>query len=202
MELKDSQTALNLMRAFAGESQARNRYTQAAGIARSQNLHVLEAIFTMTADQERAHAWVFYQHLKPLTGTHLLVDGSYPVDTYESVLDLLKVASHNENEEYESIYPAFGKIAREEGFVQIANDFLQIARIEKIHHKRFLRLADLMENGQLFVSDVQTGWMCLNCGHVVEGFQAPKACPVCLHPQGYFIRLELAPYTCHHMLES
>ena len=86
--------------------------------------------------------------------------------------------------------------------MQIANDFLQIARIEKIHHKRFLRLADLMENDQLFVSDVQTGWMCLNCGHVVEGFQAPKACPVCLHPQGYFIRLELAPYTCHHMLES
>lgn len=202
MELKGSQTAQNLMRAFAGESQARNRYTQAAQIARAQNQHVLESVFLMTAEQERAHAWVFYQYLNPLKGEKIVIDGSYPVDTYESIYEHLYVASQNEADEYETVYPSFANIAQKEGFMQVANSFRKIALIEKIHHERFKQLADLVEANQLFVSNVETGWMCLNCGHVVQASQAPLACPVCHHPQGYFIRLELAPYTCNDIIKS
>ena len=195
MEFQQSETKKNLMRAFAGESQARNRYTFAAEQAKEQNLQVVEFVFQFTAEQERAHAEVFYNHLKELSGETVHIDGGYPVDLYESVLELLRAAEHNEYEEFDPVYQAFGDKALEEGFPQVAASFHRIAEIEKIHGERFGRLADLLEQNQLFISDVACKWMCLNCGFVFEGKEAPQKCPVCSHDKGFFIRLELAPYT-------
>lgn len=194
-DLKNSETMKNLMRAFAGESQSRNRYTFAAGTAKKEGLPVVEAVFKFTADQEKEHAEVFYKLLKELTGASIRVDGSYPVDTHEKTIDLLRAANHNEMEEHDVVYRAFGDKALEEGFKHIGDTFHRIAGIEKIHADRFAMLAKYMEENKLFVSDVSTGWMCLNCGYVFEGTQAPGRCPVCEYEQGYFIRLELAPYT-------
>lgn len=196
VEFNMSQTKTNLMRAFAGESQARNRYTFAAAQAKEAKLHVVEAVFTYTAGQEKAHAEVFYNHLKELSGESLHIDGGYPVDISDSVAQLLRYAQHNEYEEYDDAYQAFGDKALEEGFPKIANSFHQIAKIEKTHGDRFGTIADLLEQNKLFVADAQCKWICLNCGHILEGTQAPPKCPVCDHDQGYFIRLELAPYTC------
>lgn len=195
MEFQQSETKKNLMRAFAGESQARNRYTFAAEQAKEQNMQVVEFVFQFTAEQERAHAEVFYNHLKELSGETVHIDGGYPVDLYESVLELLRAAEHNEYEEFDPVYQAFGDKALEEGFPQVAASFHRIAEIEKIHGERFGQLADLLEQNQLFISDVACKWMCLNCGFVFEGKEAPQKCPVCKHDRGFFIRLELAPYT-------
>ncbi|MDO4531499.1 MAG: rubrerythrin family protein [Bacillota bacterium] len=195
MDFKKSETKENLMRAFAGESQARNRYTFAAEQAKEQKLHVIEAVLQFTAAQEQEHAEVFYNHLKELAGENIHIDGSYPVDIYETVLEVLRAAQHNEYEEYDDVYCAFGDKAMEEGFPKAAASFHQIAKIEKVHGDRFGTLADLLEQGKLFVSDVECKWMCLNCGFVYEGKQVPEQCPVCQHDKGYFIRFSLAPYT-------
>ena len=194
VDLKDSETLKNLMRAFAGESQARNRYTFAAGLCRQQELQVLEAVFRFTADQEKEHAEIFYNHMKAAAGETVRIDGGYPVDLTRDVPELLRRARHNEYEEHVPVYPAFADKAREEGFPQIADSFRQIAEIERTHGDRFGRLAELLESGRLFVSDVKCGWMCLNCGHILESTEAPRLCPVCRHGQGFFIRLELAPW--------
>ncbi|MCI8609197.1 MAG: rubrerythrin family protein [Firmicutes bacterium] len=196
VDFKTSQTKENLMRAFAGESQARNRYTFAAAQAKEQKLQMIEAVFTFTAGQEKEHGEIFYNHLKELGGETVRVDGGYPVDITDSVVQLLRYAQHNEYEEWEDAYQAFGDTASKEGFIPIAQSFYKIAEIEKSHGDRFGQLADLLEQGKLFVSDVSCKWMCLNCGHIHEGTEAPQVCPVCQHDQGYFIRLELAPYTC------
>ena len=193
-DLKNSETLKNLMRAFAGESQARNRYTFAAGLCRQQKLHVLEAVFLFTAGQEKEHAEIFYNHMKAVSGSTVHIDGGYPVAVTNDVLRLLRDAQHNEYEEFDPVYPSFGKTARAEGFPEVAASFEQIAKIERTHGDRFGRLADLMESGKLFVSDVKCGWMCLNCGHILESLEAPRQCPVCSHDQGWFIRLEMAPY--------
>lgn len=195
MDFKNSETKENLMRAFAGESQARNRYTFAASQAKEQKMHVVEAVFTFTANQEKEHAEIFYKHLKELSGENIHIDGSYPVDIYESVLEVLRAAQHNEYEEFDPVYKAFGDKAMEEGFPKVAASFHHIAGIEKIHGDRFGQLADLLEQNQLFINDVECKWMCLNCGFVFEGKEAPQKCPVCDHDKGFFIRLELAPYT-------
>ena len=195
VNFKTSETKLNLMRAFAGESQARNRYTFAAQQAKEQKLHVVEAVFTFTADQEKEHAQVVYNHLKEMAGETIQIDGGYPVDISQSVLELLRFAQHNEYEEHDPVYQAFGDKAMEEGFPKIAASFHQIAKIEKVHGDRFGRLADLIEQNKLFISDVECAWMCLNCGHIFTGKEAPQKCPVCEHDRGFFIRLELAPYT-------
>ena len=194
-DLKNSETLKNLMRAFAGESQARNRYTFAAGLCRQQKLHVLEAVFLFTAGQEKEHAEIFYNHMKAVSGSTIHIDGGYPVTVTNDVLRLLRDAQHNEYEEFDPVYPSFGEAARAEGFPEAAASFEQIARIELTHGNRFGRLADLLENGKLFVSDVKCGWMCLNCGYVLESLEAPRQCPVCSHDQGWFIRLEMAPYS-------
>ena len=194
-DLKNSETLKNLMRAFAGESQARNRYTFAAGLCRQQKLHVLEAVFLFTAGQEKEHAEIFYNHMKAVSGSTVHIDGGYPVTVTNDVLRLLRDAQHNEYEEFDPVYPSFGETARAEGFPEVAASFEQIARIELTHGNRFGRLADLLENGKLFVSDVKCGWMCLNCGYVLESLEAPRQCPVCSHDQGWFIRLEMAPYS-------
>ncbi len=191
VEFSTSKTKTNLMLAFAGESQARNRYTFAASEAKKQNLHVVEAAFSFTAGQEKEHAEVFYNQLKSLSGENIPIEGTYPVDISDSIISLLRSAQHNEFEEYDPIYKSFAQTAEEEGFIQIAGIFNNIASIEKTHGERFGRLADLLEQDKLFVSDVSISWMCLNCGYVHEGKEAPPVCPVCSHDRGYFIRMEL-----------
>ena len=194
MEFKDSATKENLLRAFAGESQARNRYTFAASTCCQEKLHVLEAVFLYTAQQELAHAKVFYSHLKKAGCENVTITANYPVDLTQEPLKLLELAQQHELDEFGDIYPAFAEKAQEEGFPEIARHFRQIAEIEKVHAQRFERFAKLMAEDKLFVSSVETGWMCLNCGHVLYGTKAPGKCPVCDHDQGYFIRLELSPY--------
>ena len=189
-----SQTRENLMRAFAGESQARNRYTIAAGIAHKSGLAVVQGLFLFTADQEKAHAKQFYRQLHDLGGQTIRVDGTYPVDLYADLLDYLRAAQHNEYGEWEHDYANFARTAMEEGFPLVGKLFENIANVEKIHGDRFGRYADMLERGELFASDVKVEWMCLNCGYVVESTAAPANCPVCRHPQGYFVRVELAPY--------
>lgn len=195
VDFKSSETKDNLMRAFAGESQARNRYTFAAGEAKKQHLHVIEAVFKFTAEQEKEHAEVFYKHLTEMSGETIHIDGGYPVDITGDVSKLLRMAQHNEYEEHDSVYRAFGEKAKEEGFERIAASFFMIAGIEKVHGDRFGKFAKLLEENKLFVADVKTGWMCLNCGFIYEGEAVPDKCPVCDSDKGYFIRLELAPYT-------
>ena len=193
-DLKNSETVKNLMRAFAGESQARNRYTFAASQAKKEGLPVIQAVFSYTAGQEKEHAEIFYNYLKDLKGETIFIDGGYPVDLYDQTVDLLKAARHNEYEEYQDVYKNFAEVAKQEGFIQISSSFSLISEIEKVHGDRFQMFADYMEQNRLFVSDVETGWLCLNCGHIQRGFEAPKACPVCHHEQGYFVRVELSPF--------
>ena len=190
----ESQTLKNLMLAFAGESQARNRYTFAAALCRKQNFHVLDAVFTFTANQEKEHAQIFYNHMKAVAGRQVTVTGDFPVNLSNDVLDLLRVARDNEFQEAASLYPAFGNKAREEGYPEIAASFERIAAIEQSHGNRFARYMDLLQSGGLYVSGPEQSWLCLNCGHIHQGAEAPKTCPVCNHPQGFFIRLEAAPY--------
>lgn len=196
MDFKESETKTNLMRAFAGESQARNRYTFAAGQAKKQGLYVIEHLFKFTADQEQEHAQVFYEQLKELAGENIEADGAYPVDINPNISELLKMAQHNEYQEHDDVYRHFADVAQKEGFGSAAAKFRMIAEIEKLHGDRFGVFAQLLESNQLFVSKVETKWICLNCGHVQEGTEAPMKCPVCDHEQGWFVRLELAPFTC------
>ena len=193
-DFKNSETAKNLMRAFAGESQARNRYTFAAGLARAQKMPVVEAVFLYTANQEKEHAEIFYKYLEPLDKETICVDGGYPVDLEQNTLAQLKAAAHNEYEEHDVVYKAFGDKAEEEGFPQIAASFRMIAQIEKTHGERFQYLADLLEEGRLFRFEKKTVWVCTNCGYIYEGVKAPENCPVCSHDQGYFASKELSPW--------
>lgn len=195
-EFKNSITKDNLMRAFAGESQARNRYTIAAAQSKTSGLPVIEMVFTFTANQEKEHAEIFYNHLSELGGQTIAVDGAYPVDISDDIATLLRFAQHNEYEEHDDVYQNFAKVAREEGFYKVATSFEMIAEIEKTHGDRFALFAELMEQNKLFVSDIDTAWMCLNCGYIHQGQAVPPdRCPVCHEEKGYFIRLELAPFT-------
>ncbi len=189
-DFKNSETKDNLMRSFAGESQARNRYTIAAAQAKKEKLHVIERVFRFTADQEREHAEIFYKYLKELGGETIHIDGGYPVDISEKLSDLLRMAQHNEYEEHDDVYKAFGEKAKEEGFPAIASTFFMIAEIEKVHGDRFGRFAELMEKNRLFQEDQKTSWICLNCGYIYEGEMAPGKCPVCAHDQGFFVRAD------------
>lgn len=195
VEFSKSETKFNLMKAFAGESQARNRYTFAASQAKKSNLYVIEAVFKFTADQEKEHAEIFYNHLKDSAGETIVIQGGYPVDLSDDISELLKYAEHNEYEEFDNVYKAFGDTAKQEGFLKIASDFHNIALIEKTHGDRFKKFKELLETGSLFVSNTECKWMCLNCGHILNGTSAPESCPVCSHNKGYFIRLELAPFS-------
>lgn len=194
IDFKESKTRVNLMRAFAGESQARNRYTIAAEEAKKQGLFAVNQIFLFTADQERAHAGRFYDLLKVLSGTTIEIAGGYPVNHFENVADLLKAAKHNEMEEADDVYQAFGNEAKEEGFDEVASVFFQIAEIESIHGKRFGKLAELLEQNKYFEDETDGEWMCLNCGHIYTGKMVPQVCPVCRYERGYFIPAEIAPY--------
>ena len=196
LDFMESRTRENLMRSFAGESQARNRYTIAASAARKEKLEVVARVFEFTADQEKAHAKVFYDLLLPSAGQNISIDGNYPIDLSDKTLDLLKAARHNEYQEFEHDYAEFAKTAHEEGFDLIGGQFELIAQIEKVHGDRFGLMADLLEKGTLFGDNSQqTVWMCLNCGEIVTSSLAPQVCPVCRHGQDFFIRLDWAPYT-------
>ena len=190
-----SETRENLMRAFAGESQARNRYTFAASEARKQDLYLLYEVFCFTAGQEKEHAEIFYEHLKTNGGGTVSITASYPVDDGKNLATLLRAAQHNEYEEASPIYPTFAETARKEGFPAVAASFDMIAKIEKLHGERFALFASMLENGTLFSAKEETEYLCLNCGHVHRGKDAPVKCPVCQHAQGYFIPLSLAPYS-------
>jgi len=192
--LKGTQTEENIMRAFAGESQARNRYTFAAEKARKAKLHVIEAVFEFAASQELAHAKIFYDFLKESNGATIFVDGGFPVELYEDMYSLLNAAKHDEYQEHDEVYKNFGEIAEQEGFGVVAQTFKNIASIEKSHGDRFAYFAELIKDNKLFVSDVSTGFVCLNCGYVYTGTEVPEKCPVCKHDRGFFIRAELLPY--------
>lgn len=194
VNFSESITKENLMRAFAGESQARNRYTIAAERAENDGMLTIAEIFRYTADQERAHAERFYELLKELSGQTIYIDGSYPVDQQETLPELLRAAEHNEHEEFADVYQAFGNIAREEGFPEAASTFHQIAQIEHIHEQRFAKLAKMLETDAWYHPKSPSRWMCTNCGYIHEGNQAPPVCPVCRHEQGYFIPYEMSCY--------
>lgn len=188
-----SETARNLMRAFAGESQARNRYTIAAHTASESKQYLLSELFKFTANQEKEHAAILWNMMAELSGQNVQIEGGYPVETSTDLVTLLQSASHNEEEEAKIVYPEFAKIAKEEGFLRQADFFTRLAAIEQTHSDRFQRFSDLLSQSKLFSGGVQ-GWLCLNCGYIHEGESAPQICPVCSHPQGYFIRSDLSPF--------
>lgn len=184
---KHSKTKENLMKAFAGESQARNRYTFAAEEARNQNLYAVGKVFEFTAEQERTHAERFYNLLKNMAGETIDICAGYPIDKQSTIVELLKSSRHNEFEEADDIYISFGNIAKEEGYLEVASAFFQIAEIEKLHGGRFGKLAKLLEDGSYFEAQENGIWMCLNCGKIHTGKKVPKNCPVCRKDKGYFI---------------
>lgn len=186
MEFKGSKTEQNLINAFAGESQARNRYTYYAEIARKEGLEHVAAIFEETAWNERAHAQVFFEHLtKNLGNAKLVVNGDYPV-FIGTTAENLKAAADGENEEYTVLYNNFSKIAEEEGFKAVAHSFKEIAEVEEEHEKRYLALWNLVKENKYFTRDEEVIWKCRNCGYVHVGKEAPKACHACRYPQSYF----------------
>ena len=190
MNFRESRTYVNLMRAFAGESQARNRYNIAASFARKEGMQNIEAVFNYTADQEESACQGLYELLRDAAGEHIAIEGAYPVDLYDSTLELLRAAQRNENEEWEDVYRNFGLIAKEEGYTKISHIFENIARVERVHAERFGRLADELESGILFRKKEDTVWICTNCGHIHMGNEAPEICIVCNHPRGFFIPFE------------
>lgn len=194
VDFMKSRTRENLMRAFAGESQARNRYTFAASLTKSKGLTVVSKVFELTADQERAHAKVFYDLLGDSAGHNITIEGNYPVDVFPDALGCLRAAQHNEYQEWEADYAGFAQVARQEGFDLIGRNFEMIAGIEKTHGDRFGLFADLLEQDRLFSDEEETAWLCLNCGQIVHARLAPEHCPVCRHDRGWYIRLSMAPY--------
>lgn len=185
--LKGTRTAENLMKSFAGESQARTRYTYYASIAKKQGYVQISNIFMETAEQEKEHAKKFYKYLKEdFVDEMIEINASYPVSFHEDTMANLKAAAAGENEEWTELYPEFAKIAREEGFEAIAITFERISEVEKRHEARYNKLAKNIEEGKVFKKDEKVLWKCLNCGHIHESEEAPKVCPTCIHPQGYF----------------
>lgn len=189
MDFKTSQTRINLMRAFAGESMARNRYTFAKNKACELGYNAIADMFEFTACQEKEHAEVFYEFLKREMGENVEISASYPVDSDVDIISILKAATSNEYDENETIYPEFARIAKEEGFNDIAAAFNMIAKVEKTHGDRFAKYAQLIETDRLFKSDTEEQWVCLNCGHIHSGKSALQICPVCKAEIGYAVRV-------------
>ena len=186
MTLKGTKTANNLMHAFAGESQARNRYTYYASIAKKEGFVQIQNIFLETANQEKEHAKRLMKLLnKDLAGETLYTEGNFPV-LLGTTAENLKAAAAGENEEYTDMYPIFAKTAREEGFEDIAAVLDSIAIAEKHHEERYLKLLATLEAGNTFKREAPVVWKCNNCGFVYEGLEAPERCPACDHPQAHF----------------
>ncbi|MDH7514367.1 MAG: rubrerythrin family protein [Bacteroidota bacterium] len=183
MNLTGTQTEKNLLIAFAGESQARNRYTYFASVARKEGYEQIAAIFEETANHEKEHAKRFFSYLK---GGLLEITASYPAGVIGTTEQNLRAAAAGEKEEYSVLYPAFAETARKEGFPGIANLFDMVSVAERQHGKRYEELAENVAKGQVFKKTKKVVWCCLNCGYLHEGEEAPKACPACAHPQAYF----------------
>ncbi|MEN6458696.1 MAG: rubrerythrin [Thermoguttaceae bacterium] len=183
MEFIGSQTERNLLTAFAGESQARNRYTYASSQARNDGYIQIAAIFEETASQEKEHAKRFFKFLK---GGLVKIESAFPAGVVGTTAENLLAAANGEHEEWTEMYPAFAAVAKQEGFATIGNVFEQVAIAEKQHERRFRGLLQSLQNGQTFKRSEPVKWRCLNCGYVHEGTEAPTACPACAHPQAYF----------------
>jgi len=181
--LAGSQTEKNLLKAFAGESQARNRYEFFAKVAIKEGLEQIAALFFETAVNERSHAKQFFKHLE---GRMVEITATYPAGKIGTTLENLKAAADGENEEWTELYPEFGRIAEEEGFGRISLLFRSIAKIEKAHEERYRKLYQNLENGKVFEREGKVVWKCRVCGFLHEGLKAPMKCPVCEHPQAYF----------------
>jgi len=187
MNLENSNTMINLMRAFAGESQARNRYNMASETARKDGYYAIAKIFDLTAYQEQAHATVFYNFLQPVNFKNFDISASYPVNIVTNTKDHLKYAVDNETDEYETIYKNFSEVAKSEGFDNISSAFELIGKIENIHALRFKGLLNDFDDDTLYQNKSEEIWICTNCGHVHQGPQAPFMCPVCSKERGYFL---------------
>ncbi len=183
MELKGSKTEKNLLGAFAGESQARNRYTYFASKARKEGYIQMAQIFEETANQEKEHAKRFFSQLE---GGDVEVEAAFPAGVVGATAENLKAAAGGEHHEWTELYPSFAKVARDEGFEEVACLFEHISVAEKQHERRYLGLLANIEAGKVFKKDKAITWRCLNCGYLHEGEEAPEACPACAHPQGYF----------------
>jgi len=186
MELKGSRTEKNLMAAFAGESQARNRYGFAAAVASKEGHEVIASIFNETAEHEKIHAKRFFQQLQ---GFDVEIAASYPSKFGDTVANL-ETAAAGEHEEWSDLYPAFSKVAEEEGFGAPAALFRNVALAEENHEKRYLRLLEQIKGGTLYKRSQPIRWKCTKCGRIHEGTEAPKVCPTCAHPQGWFAPIE------------
>ena len=181
--LKGTQTERNLLAAFAGESQARNRYTYFASKAKKEGYVQIADIFAETANQEKEHAKRFFKFLE---GGEIEITGSFPAGVIGPTVDNLKAAAAGEHYEQTEMYPGFAKTAEEEGFKDIAAVFRAIAVAEKQHEKRYMDLAANIEAGRVFTRDEKVVWRCRNCGYLCEGTEAPTMCPACAHPQAHF----------------
>lgn len=194
MSFKESRTAENLMKSFAGESQARMRYVYAAKTAKKEGFEQISNIFMETAENEKEHAKVFFKHLlkQGIEGEMINITASYPVGwSPDNTLKNLQYAADGEHEEWTELYPIFAEIAEEEGYKEIAISWRMVAKVEKEHEKRFRKLYDNVKNMRVFEKDGSVFWKCLNCGYIHEGSKAPAICPACQHPQSYFeIHLE------------
>ena len=185
--IKGSETEKNLLKAFAGESQARNRYTFFASTARNEGFEQISAIFTETADNEKEHAKIFFKYLE---GGDVTITATYPAGKIGTTSENLLAAANGEKEEWGELYPEFEKIARKEGFLEIATSFKEIGEVEEQHEKRYRKLLENVKSGKVFKKDKIVRWKCRNCGYVHEGKEAPKLCPACKHPQSYYEVLE------------
>ena len=185
--LKGTKTAENLMKSFAGECQARTRYTYYSSVAKKEGYVQISNIFMETAENEKEHAKRFYKFLKnDYSGEQIEITAGYPVALYDDTLKNLKAAASGENEEWTDLYPTFAKIADEEGYPEITAVYRQIAKVENRHEIRYNKLAKNIEEDKVFKKDETVLWKCNNCGYIYEGAEAPMACPACAHPQSYF----------------
>ena len=181
--LKGTQTEKNLLLSFAGESQARMRYTYFSSVAKKEGYEQIAAIFLETAEQEKEHAKKFFKYLE---GGKVEITASFPAGVIGTTAENLLAAAMGENEEWSEDYPHFAEIADQEGFPNIANTFRKIASVEAQHESRYRRLLERLENGTTFKREEEINWQCRNCGYVHVGTDAPEACPACAHPQAYF----------------
>ncbi|MCX5976027.1 MAG: rubrerythrin family protein [Coprothermobacterota bacterium] len=181
--IKGSITEGNLLKAFAGESQARNRYTFAASVAKKEGCEQISAIFQETADNEKEHAKVFFNFLE---GGEAEIQASYPAGLTGNTLENLKAAAAGEKAEWTIIYQDFAEMAKQEDFPEVYTAFKQIAEVEQKHETRYNKLAANVSAGQVFRKDEVVRWKCRNCGYIFEGKEAPQLCPACKHPQAYY----------------
>jgi rubrerythrin len=181
--IKGTKTEKNLLAAFAGESQARNRYTFFASKAKKEGYEQIAAIFQETADNEKEHAEVFFKHLK---GGEVEINASYPAGKIGTTEENLLAAAEGEKMEWGTLYPDFAKTAEEEGFPKVAESFTEIGEVEEYHERRYRKLLDNVKKSKVFKKDKVVKWKCRNCGYVHEGKEAPDVCPACKHPQSYY----------------